>query len=63
MLYKNLPFTFTFYTQVTGAGLEKLSGVSTIFMITVYSMWRRNSLAIVWTEPELLHDAKSEWVG
>ena len=40
------------YTQVTGAGLEKL-----------YSIWRRYSLEIVWTVPERLHDAKLEWRG
>ena len=30
---------------------------------TVHSTWRRHSLEIVWTKPERIHDAKSEWRG
>ena len=42
------------------AGLEKLSGGSTIFMNAQDSVFY---IEIVWTEPERLHDAKSEWRG
>ena len=46
------------YTRFTGAGLERFYAGTTK---TVYYIWMRHSLEIGWTEPERLHDAKSEW--